>query len=174
MSRELSLPKIAGRDSEGQAERSCRGDFQNQEELTRSAFVYIEGFYNPKRPHAANSNLSPKKKEDMLKKTHHNHIMIPSLSLSVFLTKVRFSTPSQTAFPSRSSPLILSRSASVSPPDSSRSPPLLAPHAPDSRSPVFWGDLPARSLGRALSSCLDLVDSDIITQIWIVIIRTNT
>ena len=31
-------------------------------------FVYIEGFYNPKRPHSANSNLSPDKKEDMFKK----------------------------------------------------------------------------------------------------------
>lgn len=45
-----------------------RRHFRDQEELKRSAFVYIEGFYNPKRPHSANSNLSPDKKEDMFKK----------------------------------------------------------------------------------------------------------
>lgn len=36
--------------------------------LKRSTFVYIEGFYNPKRPHSADNNLSPDKKEDMFKK----------------------------------------------------------------------------------------------------------
>ena len=40
----------------------------DQEELRRSAFVYIEGFYNPKRPHSANGNLSPDGKEDWFKK----------------------------------------------------------------------------------------------------------
>ena len=45
-----------------------RRHFRTQEELKRSAFVYIEGFYNPKRPHSANNNLSPDKKEDMFKK----------------------------------------------------------------------------------------------------------
>ena len=45
-----------------------RRHFRNQDELKHSAFVYIEGFYNPKRPHSANSNLSLDKKEDMFKK----------------------------------------------------------------------------------------------------------
>ena len=45
-----------------------RRHFRDQEELKRSAFVYIERFYNPKRPHSANSNLSPDEKEDVLKK----------------------------------------------------------------------------------------------------------
>ena len=66
-----------------------RRHFRTQEELKRSAFVYIEGFYNPKRPHSANNNLSPDKKGGHVKKTHHAHIMIPSLFLSVFLTKVQ-------------------------------------------------------------------------------------
>ena len=37
------------------------------EEVKRSAFVYIEGFYNPKRPHSANNNLSPDQKEENFK-----------------------------------------------------------------------------------------------------------
>ena len=45
-----------------------RRHFRDQEELKRSAFVYIEGFYNPKRPHSANNNLSPDEKEDVFKK----------------------------------------------------------------------------------------------------------
>lgn len=36
--------------------------FRNQGELKRSAFVYIEGFDNLKRPHSANGDLSPDKK----------------------------------------------------------------------------------------------------------------
>ena len=40
--------------------RPCVGFYES--------FVYIEGFYNPKRPHSANSNLSPDKKKDMFKK----------------------------------------------------------------------------------------------------------
>ena len=45
-----------------------RRRFRNQGELKRSVFVYIEGFYNPKRPHSANSNLSPDEKEAVFKK----------------------------------------------------------------------------------------------------------
>lgn len=44
-----------------------RRHFRNLEEVKRSAFVYIEGFYNPKRPHSANNNLSPDQKEENFK-----------------------------------------------------------------------------------------------------------
>ena len=45
-----------------------RRHFRDREELKRSAFVYIEGFYNPKRPHSSNGNLSPDEKEALFKK----------------------------------------------------------------------------------------------------------
>ncbi|RRD63513.1 integrase core domain-containing protein [Fretibacterium sp. OH1220_COT-178] len=45
-----------------------RRRFRNQGELKRSVFVSIEGFYNPKRLHSANSNLSPDEKEAVFKK----------------------------------------------------------------------------------------------------------
>ena len=48
-------------------------------------------------------------------------------------------------------------------PGSPRSPSILAPHAPDSRSPV-GGDLPTRRLGLALSICLALVDGYILNR----------
>ena len=57
--------------------------------LKRSTFVYIEGFYNPKRPPSADNNLSPDKKKDMLKKTDRAHIMISSLIPSFFLTRIQ-------------------------------------------------------------------------------------
>ncbi len=37
--------------------------FKTIQEVTLSSFEYIEGFYNPKRPHSANNMLTPNQKE---------------------------------------------------------------------------------------------------------------
>ena len=40
-----------------------RRHFENEEEVKMSAMSYIEGYYNPRRPHGANDMLSPDEKE---------------------------------------------------------------------------------------------------------------
>ncbi|MEE9752826.1 IS3 family transposase, partial [Listeria seeligeri] len=37
--------------------------FKTIQEVTLSSFEYMEGFYNPKRPHSANNMLTPNQKE---------------------------------------------------------------------------------------------------------------
>ena len=44
-----------------------RKNYSNIEELKKSIFSYIDGFYNPYRPHSYNDGLSPNEKEDLLK-----------------------------------------------------------------------------------------------------------
>ncbi len=39
--------------------------FKTTQEVTLSSFEYIEGFYNPKRPHSTNNMLTPNQKEQI-------------------------------------------------------------------------------------------------------------
>ncbi len=46
--------------------------FKNTQEVTLSSFEYIEGFYNPRRPHSANNMLTPNQKEQTYFKCQKN------------------------------------------------------------------------------------------------------
>ena len=43
-----------------------RKSFANANEVRLATFEYIDGFYNLKRPHSHNDNLSPNEKEQMV------------------------------------------------------------------------------------------------------------
>lgn len=45
-------------------EETNRRRFEDEEEVREAVFKYIEGHYNPRRPHGANDMLSPDEKED--------------------------------------------------------------------------------------------------------------
>ena len=44
-------------------EKLSRRHFKNLIEVKQAVFQYIEGFYNPRRPHSANNLLAPDQKE---------------------------------------------------------------------------------------------------------------
>ncbi len=47
-----------------------RRNFSCTEELKRSLFMYIEGFYNTRRPHSANDELTPNEQEAEFGRLH--------------------------------------------------------------------------------------------------------
>ena len=49
-----------------------RRSFTSFSDIRLSCFEYIEGFYNPKRPHSANDMLSPNARENLFFKNSHS------------------------------------------------------------------------------------------------------